>query len=959
MVRLTLLGGASEIGGSCAVLEAFGLRVVVDAGLRPNARTREQRYPDFERIAREGPIDAILVTHAHVDHTGGLPLLHRLFPDVRIFATTPTVRIARTLLRDSVALMERDWEGDVDFTIEDIDALVRAWVPVDFKVPVLVASNERARLTVSFIHAGHIFGAAMLAMEFQDLKTGAIERVLHSGDFCLFDQPTIPGADIEFVHNFRPSLFVCEGTYGVDTHDDMAIEQARFVARVAEVLRRGGKVLIPAFAVGRAQNVALILKDAMENPARIRRILGEPDFAFPRALILMDGMCRTIADEYSAFRHWLRPELQNTGSDHIFYDSSGHIRPVRNPTERQRLLRLPGPMVIISSSGMLTGGPSVTYAAELAGDSKNAILLCGYQDEESPGRMLERLSRARENPTEERVVFLGKPVEVRCEVDRYNLSAHADANEIDRLVEAVQPLKTVLVHGTPVRLAALQKRLETNAATAGRSGLVEVGHIGETIEADGSERFDEPRFGMIEGGMPSWAQKVLTGRASLGASELTSINAWVMASLRMGRNRPLTDEEIARLDTMIENWRLLDPSEVAHARESIRLSEGLLWAKRRMGPETFFVPTLPRMVECLACGARYSPGDSRLLPQINGTQDSNPNKPVKAFSGDTACPSCGTRGRFTTPRALEGSLREIVHLTQERVRLQRRMSPDRVVTERERLRALGVGIGDLVLFVSGARNYIRLLAGVTLEEQDTAYRMLAPGASDSVVGINQIVARVGPWPWPSGTALAPSPTEVQLLDTLNRAISALAIEHWQEHGADSQIRDRGSALFALWAQVTQGGLSPLGASLGSVLLVSFRSDSIVQCRIEDLVALLGGPTRANPAMVAAGLRELVQAGLIQMRDIDGGIEFQWTSVADSTLRAHPDTAMVFQRLGPAFSRLLRLAFQQAMDEVNRIGLLEEYRRRNPFVFSFESGRGFSAKRRSIGDAQGVKALAGS
>lgn len=916
MVRFTPLGGASEIGGSCAILEAFGLRLVVDAGVRPNAR--ENKYPDFDKITRRGPVDAVLVTHAHADHTGALPILHRLIPDVPVFATPPTIRIARTLLRDSVTIMERDWEGDVDFSLEDVDSLVRAFVPVDYNTPTVVASTDTARATVNFVRAGHILGAAMLAIEFEDLSSGRIERVLMSGDISTFHQPTIPPADIEAVRGFRPSLFVCEGTYGTEIHNDMALEEAKFVERVAQVLERGGKVLIPAFAVGRAQNVVLLLRDAAETPAKYARRLGRPNFTFPKSMVVIDGMCRSIAEEYSAFRHLLQESLQDR-DEHVFYDSTGFIRPVRNANERKDFTKMPGPMVFVSSSGMLTGGPSVAYARALAEDPKSAILLCGYQDEESPGRALMRLTRTREGAEYPETNLGGVQVQIRCEVDQYGLSAHSDSEGIRELFEAVQPLRLALVHGTPTRLADLQRKLEDYAKSVGMQVLIEVAHREETIEVDGTERFDEPAFTRATTVLPNWAQRVLTGRAAHGSSEMSASSAWVNASLLIGRERPLTDEEVARLDSLFEGRHLLGPDEVAMAREAMRLGQGLFWGHRRVGPEHMFMPTLPSMVECIECGAQYNEGDPAIL------------------AGD--CPRCGSR-RFSAPRKQEAALHHLIRMIQERVRLHRRGDEFGLAFHKERAGRMGVGVGDLVLFVTGMQDFIRLVPAVLREEKDDGFVAIAPGATDPFVSYSQIVARVGPWPSPMGMGLAPSPAEIRLLDALGRGVSALTVEYLlssrQPDGGEGGIQDRGKALMSLWSQVPQGNVSPLAASLASVILVSWHPATIVQCTVEDLVDLLGGEAMVSPMMVVTALRELVERGLLQMRDVDGALQLQWTLSAQQTLQARSDTAMVFRALGPAFQRLLREAYQRSIIEIERLGILDEYRRRDPFVFSIDS-----------------------
>lgn len=915
MVRFTPLGGASEIGGSCALLEAFGMRLVIDAGIRPGVT--EGKYPDFERITDGGDIDAILVTHAHADHTGALPLLHRLYPDVRVFATAPTVRIARTLLRDSVNIMDREWEGSVDFTLEDVDSLIRASVPVDFNTPTVVASNDEAQVTVKFVRAGHILGAAMLAIEVEELLTERIERILISGDISMFDQPTIRGTAVEEVRDFRPSLFVCEGTYGTDVHNDMALEEARFVERVAKVLRRDGRVLIPAFAVGRAQNVALILKDAFENPKKYGRILGDPDFSMPEAMVVIDGMCRSIADQYSAFRNLLRDDLQERRSEHVFYDASGILRPVRSSLERRDYTQAPGPIVYISSSGMLIGGPSVAYARALAPEENSAILLCGYQDEESPGRALINLTRKNSGQEYPVARLGGKDVEVRCEVDQYGLSAHSDADDIMSMFEAVKPMRMLLVHGTPTRLAALQQKLKDRATEIGLESLIEIAHKDEAVEVDGAERFDEPAFMHSAHELSNWAQKVLTGRALHGTSEITPSSSWVNASLLTGRERPLTDEEVARLDTTSEGRHMLGPDEVAMARESLMIGKGLLWGEQTIGPEVHYVPKLPKIVRCLDCQEYFPKDDPRVQSRI--------------------CPSCDSNTGFGVPKRQQASLEEIITYTRNRTRVQHRIKPDDVRKHSNRVKKMGIAVGDLVLFVSGSREHIRLVPAVLRERDKSGYDAIAPSATDPYVGFNQIMARVGAWPSPAGLGLEPSPREVQLLDAVARGVSALTVEYLlrahRPNGGGGAPRDSAKALMSLWQNIPPGSVSPMAASLASVLLANWSPGTVMQVTVDDLVDLFGGSSAASPMIVLNALRELVRGGFLQMREMDSGaLQLQWSANAQANLKTRPDTTLIFRELGPSFQALLRRAFESALGEIRDQGILEEYRSRDPFVF---------------------------
>ena len=209
-----------------------------------------------------------------------------------------------------------------------------------------------------------------------------------TGDVSVANQLTIPGM---VVPQCRPDVMVMESTYGNRQHADRAQQEAALALRVAEVIEAGGKVLVPAFAVGRSQEVILILARAMR-----RKQIPE----FP---VFVDGMVRSVNAVYSAFGDDLAPQVRRRAErdEDIFYSDT--VGAVSSPADRHQVLSGP-PCCIVASSGMLIGGASSFYAERLAGDAGNLIAITGYQDEESPGRALLDLMQAKDS--EERALML-------------------------------------------------------------------------------------------------------------------------------------------------------------------------------------------------------------------------------------------------------------------------------------------------------------------------------------------------------------------------------------------------------------------------------------------------------------------------------------------------------------------------------------------------------------------------
>lgn len=440
-MQITFLGGGNEIGASSAIVEIGASRVIIDCGIRMSG---DERLPDLSAI-RGGTelqhLDAVLLTHAHMDHSGALPVVHEHCPGVAVYATAPTCGLVEVLLRDALTIMrvKADSEHELPlYTPAAVAALLAQIIPVPFGSPTQVSP---AGLTATWFPAGHILGAASIGLE--GVENGRTIRVLFSGDIAVRDQLTVPG--MLAPAGFRPDVLVIESTYGDRLHASRALEEQRLLEMVAGVIGRQGKLLIPAFAIGRAQEVILML---------LRQFRAKRLASFP---VYVDGMVRTVCGVYASYPAHQTPYARRLVERHgnPFFNSVDEIRAVQTPAERERILAGP-PCVIIASSGMLTGGASAYYAPRLVGDERHGIAITGYQDEESPGRHLLDLAEAKSRE----VTIAGRVFPVVCSVAKYALSAHADCNEIAGLIDAIAPREVVLVHGAGQSRPALRDLLQ-------------------------------------------------------------------------------------------------------------------------------------------------------------------------------------------------------------------------------------------------------------------------------------------------------------------------------------------------------------------------------------------------------------------------------------------------------------------------------------------------------------------
>lgn len=435
-MKLTFLGGADEVGASSTLIEIAGKRLLVDAGIRISSRTtrdiENDQLPDLHPISEIGGPDYILVTHAHTDHTGALPLVVEHYPHVPVLTTQPSVDLIQVLQADAQQIMRSKQESEGELPLFDeiaVQRLLDSFQVVEFNRPIRLGDG----LQVTYYPSGHIIGAAAILIESEE------GILMMSGDLSLSEQRAVGQAKIP---RHKVDALVLESTYGGRLHANRQAEEKRLIDTLKRIVERGGRVLIPAFALGRAQEVLQVI-------LRYRDQLSAPVF--------VDGMVRSVCNVYTRLADWLPENTVKRAKDEPLFFREG-IKSVQNAAQREEIARANEPAIIVASSGMLTGGASVVYARHLAADERSAILLTGYQDEEAPGRKLQALARQRQAGQETTLRLDKQTITVRCEVDTYSLSAHADEDELLSIAESFDPEEVMLVHGDPAARHSLATR---------------------------------------------------------------------------------------------------------------------------------------------------------------------------------------------------------------------------------------------------------------------------------------------------------------------------------------------------------------------------------------------------------------------------------------------------------------------------------------------------------------------
>ncbi len=448
-MKLTSYGAALEVTGSQHLLEVNGKKILLDCGLfqghRKHAFEKNQTF-GFDPAS----IDVVLISHAHIDHTGNIPHLVKEGFKGLIFCTEATKNLCHPMLLDSAYIQEQDFKyfskkklGESDaqmepiYDAEDVEHALEQFHDLPYDKNYKLFEN----IEVTFFEAGHVLGSSMIALDILDQEDGKQKRLIYTGDMGRDRLPIINDP-----HDFKQADYlITESTYGNRNHapiEEGIPELARVINRTVQ---RGGKVIIPSFAFERTQELIYsihLLLDKKEIPANLPVFVDSP---------LATNLTNIFKQHIDLYDEDIR---ENFRLGHNPFDPS-QLKHTNNVEESKKLNFFIGPCIIISSSGMCEAGRIRHHLKNNIEDPKNTIAVVGYMAENTLGRKIVEGA--------EYIKIFDQMYKVNAEVVILeSFSAHADKDDLDEFVKGIKGLKKVmLVHGEPSQSEAFAERIKT------------------------------------------------------------------------------------------------------------------------------------------------------------------------------------------------------------------------------------------------------------------------------------------------------------------------------------------------------------------------------------------------------------------------------------------------------------------------------------------------------------------
>lgn len=446
--RILPLGAGSEVGRSCVVTKFRGVSVMFDCGLHP-AYTGVSSLPFFDLI-NPSEIDVILITHFHLDHAGALPYFtERSGFKGKIYMTHPTRAIFRWLLNDYVRVSNVAAENDL-FTEKELAQCYEKIIPIDYGQEIKLKN-----ITIIAYNAGHVLGAAMFLVKNEDIS------LLYTGDYSREEDRHLKAAVIPPI---PIDVLISESTYGVQCHQSKEERENRFITGVSDVVKRGGKCLLPVFALGRAQELLLILDEFWESRKDLQGI----------PILYASALAKRFMAVYQTYLNMMNDRIQGMAeiSNPFHFKHVQNIKNIEAYEDR-------GPCVMMASPGMLQNGLSRDLFELWCGDKRNGCIIPGYCVD---GTLAKNLLCEPEEITS----LKGNRLVVRSSIDYISFSAHVDFLQNAEFIEGCKVSEVVLVHGESSEMNRLKSALVHRSEARSENIVIHTPRNGEWVQIKGT-----------------------------------------------------------------------------------------------------------------------------------------------------------------------------------------------------------------------------------------------------------------------------------------------------------------------------------------------------------------------------------------------------------------------------------------------------------------------------------------
>jgi KH/beta-lactamase-domain protein len=423
-VYIFCLGGVKQVGRSCFIVVTSESKIMLDCGINPGENNAIDAYPRIDWFDfKLEDLDAVIISHAHIDHQGFLPTLFKYGYDGPVYCTEPTLPLMNLLQSDSVKIAQNNGVY-CPYEVRDINEIIKHCITLPYGKPTDISPD----ITITLNNAGHIMGSATV-----HINISGAHNILYSGDYKYAKTQLLDSA----VSNYpRVETLITESTYGAssDIMPDQGIVYNSFTETINKTLTSGGKVLIPVPAVGRAQEIMLVLDKEMKDG----RLIEAP--------IYIEGMISEASAIHMSYAHYLGQDVRRSVSHGINPFQSEYFTVVNGWGKRDEVLKDQNPAIIMATSGMLEGGPSVEYFKEIATKENNKMIFVSYQINGTLGRrMLDG------NTNEVSMMDKNGKVKViplKCKTQKIDgFSGHSDFNQILNFVSRIKPKRVLVNHG--------------------------------------------------------------------------------------------------------------------------------------------------------------------------------------------------------------------------------------------------------------------------------------------------------------------------------------------------------------------------------------------------------------------------------------------------------------------------------------------------------------------------------